>query len=494
MERIAVTCENVSKSFGATRAVVDIGFSLRDGEILALVGENGAGKSTLMNLLSGALSPDTGEITIAESTAGRRRSVAMVHQELSLFDNLTVGENLELGRPSGGAFVEERASRAASLEVIDTLGIDVSIDARVGNLSVGQRQLVEVAKAVAVAPRLLILDEPTSSLESPQVALLFATVRRLSALGTAVIFVSHRMDELFELCDRVLVMRDGGQVEFGPLERHTSKSLVASMVGRESSTLYPDRPDLQGADEVAEIELRSVTLAGHLHDISLALHSGRITAVAGLEGHGQSEIAELLAGARRPTTGDLVVCGRAETFRSPRAAVRRGIGYVPPDRRLDGLLLDKSVWANVILAASPRLSTFAVYNARKERWAVTKLVKRLAVKASSVHQSVIELSGGNQQKVLVGRWLTYPGLRVLVLNDPTRGVDVGSRAQIYRVVRELAKSGVAVVLVSTDMQEILGLSDDIYVVYSGRVTGYLVASEATENAIMRHAMGVDDNV
>lgn len=494
MERIAVACENVSKSFGATRAVVDISFSLREGEVLALVGENGAGKSTLMNLLSGALSPDEGEITIAEPTTGRGRRVAMVHQELSLFDNLTVSENLELDRSASGLFVKERVSRAAAQEVIDSLGIDVSIDARVGELSVGQRQLVEVAKAVAVAPTLLILDEPTSSLESPQVALLFAAVRRLSEIGTAVIFVSHRMDELFELCDRVLVMRDGSQVEFGPLEGHTSKSLVESMVGRESSTLYPERRDSQNTNKAAEIELRSVSLSGHLHDVSLAFQPGRITAIAGLEGHGQGEIAELLAGARRPSMGTVVVRGRSMTFRSPRAAVRKGIGYVPPNRRLDGLLLDKSVWANAILAASPRLSTLAVHNARKERSAVTKLVQRLTVKASSIHQPVIELSGGNQQKVLVGRWLIYPGLRVLVLNDPTRGVDVGSRAQIYRVIRELADSGVAVALISTDMQEILGLSDDTYVVYAGRVTGYLTASEATESAIMHYAMGVDANV
>lgn len=494
MERIAVECDNVSKSFGATRAVVDVSFSLREGEILALVGENGAGKSTLMNLLSGALSPDEGEITIAEPVAGRGRRVAMVHQELSLFDNLTVGENLELDRAAGHVFVKERVSRVAAQGVVDWLGIDVSIDARVGDLSVGQRQLVEVAKAVAVAPSLIILDEPTSALENPQVELLFAAVRRLSAIGTAVIFVSHRMDELFELCNRVLVMRDGGQVEFGPLEGHTSKSLVETMVGRESSSLFPERPNFLGADEVPEIELHSATLAGHLHDISLAFHAGRITAIAGLEGHGQGEIAELLAGARRPTAGSVVVRGRTTKFRSPRAAVRRGIGYVPPNRRLDGLLLDKSISENAILASSPRLSNSAMYKARKQRLAVAKLVQRLAVKAASIHQSVIELSGGNQQKVLVGRWLIYPGLRVLVLNNPTRGVDVGSRAQIYRVVRELADSGVAVVLVSTDMQEILGLSDDTYVVYSGRVTGYLVASEVTESAILHHAMGVDVNV
>jgi ABC-type sugar transport system ATPase subunit len=485
----AVTCEHVRKSFGATRAVSDISFTIAPGEVLALVGENGAGKSTLMNLLVGALDPDEGSVTIAPPSGPLGRRVAMVHQELSLFANLTVAENLELDRAGGGALVSERSSRAAARTVIDQLGVDVSVDATVGDLTVGQRQLVEVAKAVAVAPTLLILDEPTSSLEQPQVDLLFAAVRRLAAAGTAVVFVSHRMEEVFDLCDRLLVMRDGQQVEFGALAGHSRASLVESMVGRETSTLYPDRAD--ELSPVPEVELVGVSLVGRLHDVSLSFPAGAITAIAGLDGHGQGEVAEVLAGARRPSSGTVAVRGEPVRFSSPRAAVRRGIGYVPPDRRLDGLLLDKSVAANATLAAAPGLHRGGVLSTRRENRLVRDLVSRLAVKATSIRQPVIELSGGNQQKVLVGRWLAFRGLRVLVLNDPTRGVDVGSRAQIYEVVRELADSGVAVVLVSTDMQEVLGLSDQVYVLYSGRVSGHLTAAEATESAVMHHAMGGD---
>lgn len=492
MDVAAVTCESVSKSFGATRAVSDISFSIRAGEILALVGENGAGKSTLMNLLVGALDPDSGTIEIAEPSGDRGRRVAMVHQELSLFDNLTVAENLELDRPRAGALISERASRESAREVIDRLGVAVSVDATVGDLSVGQRQLVEVAKAVAIAPTLLILDEPTSSLEGPQVELLFAAVRRLAAAGTAVIFVSHRMEELFDLCDRLLVMRDGRQIEFGALAGHDRQSLVESMVGRETSTFYPDR-----AAEIPsepEIALSGVGLRDRLHDIDLAIPAGAITAIAGLDGHGQGEIAEILAGARKPTSGTVTLRGETVRFAGPRAAVRRGVGYIPPNRRLDGLLLAKPVAANATLAASPRLHRGGLFSPRREGKVVRDLVSRLAVKASSIHQPVIELSGGNQQKVLVGRWLIFRGLRVLVLNDPTRGVDVGSRAQIYSVIRELAEQGVAVVLVSTDMQEILGLSDQIYVVYSGRITGRLDSADATESAVMHYAMGGDAHV
>ena len=493
MDAAAVTCTGVSKSFGATRAVSGISFTIQPGEVLALVGENGAGKSTLMNLLSGAFPADEGTISIAPPGGGRGRAVAMVHQELSLFDNLTVAENLELDRSARGLFVSERSSRAEAQRVIDELGVGVSVDATVGDLTVGQRQLVEVAKAIAVPPTLLILDEPTSSLEGPQVELLFAAVRRLTALGTAVIFVSHRMDELFELCATVLVMRDGEQVEFGRLEGHSRTSLVESMVGRETSALFPDRAAATPPGAIAELELRDVGLAGRLESISLSLLPGRVTAIAGLDGHGQGEIAEILAGALRPTSGEVLVRGEAVRLRGPRGAVRRGIGYIAPNRRLDGLLLDKSVAANAMLAAGPRLFRGGVYSGRRERSIVGGIIADLAVKCSSMLQPIVELSGGNQQKVLVGRWLVFPDLRVLVLNDPTRGVDVGSRAQIYSAIRAIAADGVAVALISTDMQEILGLSDEIHVVYSGRLMGALDAEVATERAVMHLAMGAHDD-
>lgn len=493
MMQAAIACHHVSKSFGATRAVVDVDFALKSGEVLALVGENGAGKSTLMNMLSGGLVPDTGEITVAESDEAHGRSIAMVHQELSLFANLTVAENIALDRAEVSS--SERASRGFAKRTLDALGVDIDVDATVGDLTVGQRQLVEVAKAVAVPPVLLILDEPTSSLEAPQVELLFSAVRRLSESGTAVIFVSHRMEELFELCTRVLVMRDGRQVESGDLAGRTRNDLVEAMVGRETTDFYPERPEsAERTEGDAAIELRSVSIDDRIYDVSLRFPAGAVTAIAGLEGHGQSEVAEVLAGARRPDGGTVVRIGKPVRWRSPRTAVRAGVGYIAPDRRLDGLLLDQSIAANTMLAASPRIFRSGFVSAPRERRVVAGVVRDLAVKCASLLQPIAELSGGNQQKVLIGRWLIDEDLEVLVLNDPTRGVDVGSRAQIYRVIRRLADEGVSVVLVSTDLQEILGLSDQIYVMYAGRVTGRLEAKAATEAAVMNLATGGADNV
>jgi ABC-type sugar transport system ATPase subunit len=485
----ALECRGVTKSFGATRAVSDISFHVRAGEILALVGENGAGKSSLMNLLSGALAPDSGTIRLGPAEAPFVRQVAMVHQELSLFGNLTVAENLELDRADGAPLVGERRSRARAQTVLDELGLDIPVDATVDDLTVGQRQLVEVAKAIAIAPVLLILDEPTSSLEGPQVELLFAAVRTLARQGTAVIFVSHRMDELFTLCDRVLVMRDGSQIEFGALAGHTHSSLVEAMVGRDAGEVFPPRSGASGGEPVLALE--DVTVPGRIAGVSLTLRAGRIVALAGLDGHGQSEIAEVCAGALAPASGRVLIDGRPVRLRGPRAAVRRGIGYVSPDRRRTGLLLEKSIAENAMLPSAPRVFRTGFVNAARERRIVRDLVARLAVKSRSVQQAIIELSGGNQQKVIVGRWLIFPGLRVLVLNDPTRGVDVASRAQIYRAIRQIADEGVAVALVSTDLQEILGLGDEIHVVYSGRITGVLEGEEATESAVMHLATGAE---
>ena len=489
MSNTAVRCSGLSKTYGATRAVDDVSFEVAPGEILALVGENGAGKSTLMSMLAGITDPDEGTVEVAAASGALTRQVAMVHQELSLFPNLTVAENLELDREARGLFVAERASRRRAAEVVAGLGASIPVDATVGDLSVGQRQLVEVAKAIADPPVLLILDEPTSSLEGPQVELLFAAVRRLAAAGSAVIFVSHRMDELFTLCDRLLVMRDGRRVEFGPLAGHDHDSLVRSMVGRETSTVFPEPTGTPGD---VEIELRDVGLHDVLVSADLVVRAGMVTAIAGLDGHGQAQVAEVVTGARRPVRGDLLVRGRSVRFASPRSAVARGIGYIPPDRRLEGLLLDKPITTNASLVAGRRISGSPVHRPRRERSAVAAVADRLAVKARALTQDVGELSGGNQQKVLVARWLLVDDLRVLVLNDPTRGVDVGSRLQIYAAIRELTARGVAVLLVSTDMQEILGLSDVVYVMYDGRVTGRLDRADASEDAIMRLAVGRSD--
>jgi len=333
-----------------------------------------------------------------------------------------------------------------------------------------------------------LLDEPTRGVDIGAKSEIYRIIDDLAKSGIGIIVISSELPEVVGMADRVLVMRDGAQVAFDELARFTRSSLVELMVGRETDHFYPDRPaTIAGA--APRLALRNVSVALRLRDVSLDFPGGSITAIAGLEGHGQALVAEVLAGALAPTSGDVLVDGSPARLTSPGSAVRRGIGYVPPDRRLDGLLLEKSVAANLILAAARRLFRFGLVSRRRERAATDGVVKRLAVKCSSTAQPVLELSGGNQQKVLVGRWLLHDKLSVLVLNDPTRGVDVGSRAQIYTVIRELADRGVAVVLVSTDLQEILGLSDQVYVMYSGRVTGRLDTASATEASVMHLATG-----
>jgi ABC-type sugar transport system ATPase subunit len=494
MTAAVLECRAISKRFGATQAVREVSFVLASGEVLALVGENGAGKSTLMNLIAGALTPDSGSVLLdgaavpAGATARRAAGVAMVHQELSLFGNLTVAENLLLGAEPGGLLrVDDRALRARVAGMLAEFGLDLPPDAPVASLSPAHRQLVEIVKAVAAKPQVLILDEPTSSLENPQVDLVERATRRLASTGTAVVFVSHRLDELFRFCDTVLVLRGGEPVARGSIGEFDHDRLVTSMVGRPVATLYPSR-DPAEPEPVPALELDRVS--GHrVHDVSLTAYAGRIAGIAGLEGHGQGTVAEIVAGVRQPSAGTVRLAGRPVRFADPRQAVRAGVGYVPPDRRTDGLMLALPLARNITVTADRAVHGGSLVRGRREARAVRDVVARLALRCASLDQPVSELSGGNQQKALFGRWLLHQRLRLLVLNDPTRGVDIGARAEIYQTLRRLTDDGVAIVLVSSDMQELLGLADEIYVMYTGRVTGQVSGGSATEEEIMALAVG-----
>jgi ABC-type sugar transport system ATPase subunit len=482
----ALACEALDKRFGATHAVRAVSLSLGAGRTLALMGENGAGKSTLMAMLAGELKPDTGSVTVAGS-------VAVVHQELSLFPYLTIAENLCLGREPRlfpGGPVNNRALRRQARAALDRLGVALDVDTPVGQLTPAEQQLVEIARAVALDPAVLILDEPTSSLEPSQVDLLHAATERLKAGGTSVIFVSHRLEEVFRFADEIAVMRSGALVGAGPASGFTRESLVSSMVGRELEQLYPDRT---AARPDAQPVLAFERAGGHgVREVTFAIRPGQIVGVAGLEGHGQHVVAELAAGVRRLQQGQLVLDGASTGragFKSPRAAIAAGVAFVPPDRRTSGLMLPLSIAENLTVAAAHRLHPARVLSGARERRATGPVAERLSLRFQSMQQRVGELSGGNQQKVLFGRWLLVPGLRLLVLDDPTRGVDVGARAEIYGVLRELADRGVGVLLVSTDMLELIGLADDIHVMYEGAIQGSVPGHSATEEEIMTLAAG-----
>ena len=479
-----LVCDELDKRFGATHAVRGVSLTLSRGRTLALMGENGAGKSTLMAMIAGELKPGSGSVAVD----GR---VAVVHQELSLFPQLTVAENLGLGRePRLAGLVNNRRLRADGRAALDRIGVALDVDTPVERLSPAEQQLVEIARAVALNPSLLILDEPTSSLEPSQVDLLYAATERLKQDGTSVIFVSHRLEEVFRFADEIAVMRSGALVGAGPASDYTRESLVAAMVGRELEQLYPER----SADRPqAEPVLRFEGVGGHgVRDVSFAIRPGQIVGIAGLEGHGQHVVAELAAGVRKPRAGRLVLDGSTRGdggFKSPREAIAAGVAFVPPDRRTSGLMLPLSIAENLTVAAAHRLHPTRLLNGGAERRAIQPVVERLRLRFAELEQRVGELSGGNQQKVLFGRWLLVRDLRLLVLDDPTRGVDVGARAEIYGVLRELADRGVGVLLVSTDMLELIGLADEIHVMYEGAVRGSVPGHSATEEEIMTLAAG-----
>jgi ABC-type sugar transport system ATPase subunit len=488
-------CTDISKRFGATQAVAGVSLEIPAGQVLALMGENGAGKSTLMAMIAGEVAPDTGELAVdghvLRGTADSRGAgVAIVHQELSLFPNLTVGENIGLGRTPRNRFglTDHRAARAFAVGALERVGFAIDPDRPVSALGAAERQLVEVAKAIATTPKLLILDEPTSSLEQGEVALLHGAVQRLTAEGTAVVFVSHRLDEVFQFSDLIAVMRTGALVASGPAGEWDEERLIRTMVGREIEQLYPPRGTAAPSDGGPVLELDGITGAG-VHDVTIAVAPGRIVGVSGLEGHGQHAVAELATGVRTPVSGEIRVAGAPTRLRDPRAALRAGIAYVPPDRRDAGLFLPLSIRDNLASAAQRRLHPRGVVRPARETQAIEPVIERLHLRYSSTFQRVSDLSGGNQQKVLFGRWLLAGGLRVLVLDDPTRGVDVGARAEIYRLLRELTDDGMGVLLVSTDMLELLGLADEIHVMYEGRITGTIDGADATEERIMALATG-----
>lgn len=478
-----LACDQLDKRFGATHAVRGVSLTLGRGRTLALMGENGAGKSTLMAMIAGEVKPGSGSVTVDGL-------VAVVHQELSLFADLTIAENLGLGREPRlfpGGPVRNKALRDQARAALDRLGVALDVDTPVGRLSPAEQQLVEIARAVALDPALLILDEPTSSLEPSQVDLLHAATERLKQGGTSVLFVSHRLDEVFRFSDEIAVMRSGALVSSGPASDYTRETLVASMVGRELEQLYPDRSsDRPDAAPVMTFD----GVGGHgVRDVSFAIRPGEIVGIAGLEGHGQHVVAELAAGVRRVQSGTIALDGRAAKLRSPREAIAAGVAFVPPDRRTSGLMLPLSIADNLTVAAAHRLHPRRLLDRKAERSAIGPVAERLRLRYAELEQRVGELSGGNQQKVLFGRWLLVRDLRLLVLDDPTRGVDVGARAEIYGVLRELADRGVGVLLVSTDMLELIGLADEIHVMYEGAVQGTVPGHAATEEEIMDLAAG-----
>jgi len=489
---------DIRKSFGATRALSGVSISVDSGEVLALLGENGAGKSTLINILGGIVRPDSGSIVIDGKVIGafqgvqaaRKAGIAVIHQEIVLVPHLTVAENIFLGRePTTRIGLKDRKLiDKKAREAIASLGLDLDAAEPVSELSTARQQMVEIVKAVSQNARILVMDEPTSSLSLPEVELLFTIVRRLKESGVAIIYISHRLDELFSISDRVTVIRDGAYIGTKRTAETDHQELVRMMVGRSLSAFY-NRSFGAGSQTLLNVE--GLSKDGVFEDVSFSVRKGEVLGFAGLIGAGRSEIMASLFGASSFERGAIWLDGARVRFKSIEEAIGRGLAMVPEDRKVSGLVLSNSVGFNIALAAMRSLGRGPFINLRKRDQLIERLIRRLGIKTSSPSQVVSSLSGGNQQKVVVAKWLaTEP--KVLILDEPTRGVDVGAKREIYAVIDELAKGGMGVILVSSDLEEILNLCDAVCVVRKGRIVTTLSRNELSQETIMQYAAGAEN--
>ena len=495
-EPVFVEMTGISKLFGGIRALDDVSFSVRAGEVHALIGENGAGKSTLMKILSGAHERSAGEIRIAGQAVeiasphvSRALGIGIIYQELALAPALTVAENIFVGELPGVINHKRLRARAASL--LAELGFAIDPAAIAGDLPLAFQQAVEIAKAMSRSVRILILDEPTAVLAPPEVEKLLDVVRNLAARGVAVIYISHRLDEVFRITDSITVLKDGRTVGTYRTADMNEQRLIALMVGRETSQLFPKLARSRG-EELLRVE--GACASDRVRDVSFSLHAGEVLGIAGLIGSGRTELARALFGADKLQAGTVSIAGRPVTIRSPRHAVASGIGLVPEDRKGQGLVLSLPIRQNLTLTCLARFTNaLGLLRRNAERQAAGEAVRRVGVRARSIELPVGTLSGGNQQKVVLAKWLDA-GCRVIILDEPTRGVDVGARAEIYGLIETLAANGLGVIVISSDLIEVIGASDRILVMSGGRISGALEREDFSETNIMQLALRSAEHV
>lgn len=500
---LAVNMKNITKLFSGVKALDDVSFEVRKGEIHALVGENGAGKSTLMNVLSGKFSHHTysGTVMIGQREAkcsspkdAGSKGIAMVHQELALIPELSVAENMFLGNmPRKNGRIDWKRINGSAKDALIQLALDIDVHMKVKYLSIGQQQLVEICKAVMLGGKVMILDEPTAPLTGREIDFLFKLLRDLKKKDITIIYISHRLEEIFELTDRVSIMRDGKMITTRCTRDVGENELVSYMIGREMKDLYPNAVT-KGGKVVLEINNYTV---GHPHyigkniveNVSMSFREGEITGIAGLLGAGRTELMLAVTGAySQKGGGQIRLNGKEIIIKSPKHAIKEGIGFVTEDRKGNGLILDKSICFNSSLAALRRVSRNHMLSRKKETCLVNDMAEKLRIKTGSIFNSVSSLSGGNQQKVVFAKWIaTQP--KILILDEPTRGVDVGAKFEIYTIMKDLAASGVSIIMISSDLPEIIGMSDKVYIMHEGRLSAELPKCELTEDNIMKYAAG-----
>jgi ribose transport system ATP-binding protein len=490
-EGLLLEVDRVSKSFPGVLALDGVSFACRRGQIHGLVGENGAGKSTLVKILAGVYAPDEGRVlwngrpvAVFTPAHARRLGIAVIYQEFSLVPGLTVAQNIFLGQePRRGLRIDTRAARRSARELLRTLGLDVPVDLPVDVLPLAAQQKVEIAKALSHDAELLIFDEPTAALSQEEARVLLGHLRAFRDQGKAVVFISHRLPEVLRTVDVITVLKDGRVVDTVPAREATEDALIEKMVGRRLTQTFPAR-SRPAAAPAPVLQVDGLCVPGAVFGVSLELARGEIVGLVGLEGHGQREILRALFGLEPRATGTVTVAGRPVAPRSPAAAVRAGLSLVTEDRKAEGLILPFRVRSNMALSNLQRWQRWHIVPLRREQQAAAAMVRDLNVRPADPGRVVRLLSGGNQQKVVLGKWLLGEP-RVLLLSDPTRGIDVATRLEFYQLIRHLAARGVAVLLTSRDMTEVIGLSDRILVLYQGRVVRSLVSADASEESVMR---------
>ena len=493
-----IEMRGIDKSFGGNAVLKNAGFLLDDGEVHALMGENGAGKSTLMKILTGVYTKDAGQVIVDGKEVcynnpqeAEKAGIVFIHQELNVLFDLTVEENMFLGKEIKKVFgiCDRKAMRKRVQEILDMLGVDIDPTQRMDELSIGQQQMIEIAKALMVDAKVLIMDEPTAALTQSETEVLFKVVNSLRKKGVSIVYISHRMEEIFELCDRITILRDGTYIDTKRIADIDMNDIVKMMIVREIGERYPVRNSKIG--DVA-FEVKNLNCPGAFENVSFEVRAGEVLGVSGLMGAGRTEIMQAIFGNMPNVTGQLFLDGKEIKNKNPQQAIQNGIGFITEDRKVEGLMLEESIMKNISLANLGRISNGGVINKKKEQELVNKGIEELRIRCFGPQHECNNLSGGNQQKVIFAKWI-YTNPKVLILDEPTRGVDIGAKKEIYNIINELAAKGVAIIMVSSELPEVLGMSDRVMVVREGEVRGILNKEEANQESIMTLATGGELN-
>ncbi|MBU3190371.1 sugar ABC transporter ATP-binding protein [Clostridium bowmanii] len=491
--------KNVTKFFPGVKALEDVSLEAYSGEVLALLGENGAGKSTLMNILSGVYYKDSGSIIIEGSEVdirgikdAEKHGIAIIHQELSLLPNLSIWKNIFLGN-EGFNGITRRINKKELIEkskkLLEDIGFNIDVDTLVKNLNIGEKQLIEIAKALSKKSKIIIMDEPTTALTDVETTNLFKVITKLKSQNMSIVYISHRMDEIFQICDRITVLRDGKYIGEVKTKDITKDDLISMMVGRKLEELYPYKKSAEGQ---AILKVENLSFSKKVSNISFEAKSGEILGFSGLMGSGRTEMAKTIFGEYKKSSGKIFVDGCEVNICSPKDSIEKGICYLSEDRKKEGLILGMSVANNMTLSNLKKYENGAKrINKTEESKAVNEYIKKLSIKTPSSEQLIKHLSGGNQQKVILAKWIMLAP-KVLIIDEPTRGIDVGAKKEIYEVLNELKAMGKAIIMISSDMAEILGICDRILVMHEGEISGELHREEASQELIMKYAVGIKD--